>query len=334
MGTGLFVFAVMAGEIFKLGWFPIMIFGATSNMNDDIPFYRNLFSFLQTSESLDDAKVRLAITNQVFLEKHFRSNPKHKLTGPDSLELRYRQEKFAEKDPRDVQFGDMHGFHNDSKAKSCGDCITLMKTELCKWETFHKWRKCECVEDAEDGFFVLCLLPYDGLSALFTVLFPIVAMIITPYDDWTLLQRSLSIIYVCTLFIVISLMFYVHKFFRMSSSIFAPVPKKRVRYPVIHEVIATWKDFASTSIRDDIVKQYFGAIAPIILEYAGKNKHRVFDTNWVPPAPSKWKDEAKIDGCYLDWRDPPSATKTFETTDGATKKLYENTDEGDVAGGI
>jgi len=298
MASGLFIFSVMAGEIFKLGWFPIMIIGATQNLNDDIPFYRNLFSFLQTSESNKDIKVRLAITNQVFLEKYFEENPENNLRGPDMLELRHRQKKFVAKDPRDVNFTDMHGFNNDN-SHDCRDCISMMGKEMCKRDNLEKWSKCECFEHGEDCYFVFCLLPYDVLSALFTVLFPIVAMIITPYDDWTMLQRWLSLIYVGTLFVVISLMFYVYRFFRLSSSIFAPVPARRKRYPVIHQIIAKWKDFASTSIRDIIVRRYFGEIAPIILEFAGQDQHRVYDISWIPPV--NWEKAGNIDGSYHDW---------------------------------
>jgi len=67
---------------------------------------------------------------------------------------------------------------------------------------------------------------------------------------------------------------------------------------VVDDIIARWKDYIATRIRDDMVHNYFQDLAPIILEYAGS--HRCHDTNWIPPL--DWKNAGQINGVYLDWK--------------------------------
>jgi len=295
MATGLFFFSIMAGEIFKLGFFPLMIFGAGQEHRMAVPFYRYLFSFLQTSRNTKDCKLRLALTNQLFLQKHFTILPKQEISDPDLLILRHRQEQFVERDPSTIKFSEMHGFNNDTDGITCTECLRMVFVEGFQ-KNFWRWIKCECFEKVEQCYFVTILAPYDVLSALGSTLFPIIAMIITPYEKWTLLQESLSFIYVFTLLIVVALSVYVYKFFRLSSSIFAPAHQKTM--PVVDDIIARWKDYIATRIRDDMVHNYFQDLAPIILEYAGS--HRCHDTNWIPPL--DWKNAGQINGVYLDWK--------------------------------
>jgi len=295
MGAGLFIFSIMAGEIFKLGFFPLMIFGAGQEHRQAVPFYRYLFSFLQTSRNTKDCKLRLALTNQMFLERHFQNVPKAEISDPEMLILRHRQEVFCKRDPSTIKFSEMHGFNNETDGITCADCLRMVFVEGFQ-KNFYRWIRCECFENVEQCYFVTVLAPYDILSALFTIFLPIAFMISTPYKKWTMLQESLSFIYVFTLLIVVALSVYVYKFFRLSSSIFAPALHKTM--PVVDDIIARWKDYIATKIRDDLVENYFQDLAPIVLSYAGK--HRMNDTNWIPSI--NWKSAGQIDGVYLDWK--------------------------------
>merc|ERR550534_3478526 len=231
----------------------------------------------------------------MFLERHFKEVPTTDITDPDGLILRHRQEQFCKRDPSTIKFSEMHGFNNETDGITCGELFRMVFVDGFQ-KNFWRWMKCECFDTVEQCFFVTVLAPYDILSALFTIFFPIIAMCTTPYEKWTLLQESLSFIYVFTLIIVIALSVYVYKFFRLSSSIFAPALSRTM--PVVDDIIARWKDYIATRIRDDMVTTYFRDLAPIILEYAGP--HRVHDTNWVPPM--DWKNAGNISGVYLNWK--------------------------------
>jgi len=262
-----------------------------------------LFSFLQTSRNTKDCKLRLALANQLFLQRHFDNNPKRYLQDPDALELRHKQEVFVRQDPTTISYTEMHGFNNTSGAMSCGECLRMCFIDGLK-ENFWRWIYCECFEYAEECYFFTVGVPYDILSALFTIFFPIIAMCMTPREDWTALQEALTFIYISTLFIVVTLSVYVYKFFRLSESVFAPPPTRTK--PVVEECIAYWKDFVSTRIRDEVIHNYFGDIAPIIIEMTGH--HRVYDTEWIPPL--DWDTAGQIEGDYMDWAFRPPLQKT------------------------
>lgn len=300
MGTGLYIFSIMAGEIFKLGFFPMMVFGNSSQHRSYAHFWRYMLSFLQTARDSADSKLRLALTNKYLLQQYFKLNPKQQLTSMDAMEVRARQEKFCRKDVRTVTFTEMHGFNNgNDDPLTCADVYDMCCVEGCQ-KNWYRWITCECLQDvrAEECFVVTMLVPYDVLSAIFTIFFPIIAMCLTPRKDWTVLQEALTFIYSAVLFIVIILSMYVYKYFRMTSSIFAPV--SRYSTDVVDNIIAYWKDFIGTNVRDQIIENYFMDIAPTILEFAGE--HRVYDIEWVPPV--SWQTAGEIDGTYVDWTDP------------------------------
>lgn len=305
MGTGLFIFAVLAAEIFKLGFFPLMINGITHEHMRYVSFYRYLFNFLQSAESTKDQKLRLALANKNLLESHFERVPIQDVSGTENLERRVREKRFTDQDPMSVHFSQMYGFNSGDDGMSCRQCLSMCWTSCTEDQCARIRQGCDCFEDLVECYAFTIFGPYDVLSALFTVFFPIIAFCLTDYNDVTDLQAALTYIYSGTLFIVLCFGVYVYKFFRLSSSIFAPTPHRNA--PVVDGIISYWKDFISTRIRNDIIKGFLPDIAPVILEFAGPT-HRVHDIEWVPG--KNWLRTGREDiGMYTDWKYATSPRK-------------------------
>lgn len=271
-------------------------------------------------------KLRLALTNQHFLHEQHRRTAKSSLSGnAEAIALRHRQELFLDKDPTEISFSQMHGFNNGhDDGMTCYDCCKIVCIEGV-WENAHMLRTCECFNDAVECYAFTLLAPYDILSALITVFLPIIAFCTTPYEKTTSLQVVLTTIYFVSFLIVIILSIYVYKYFRMNGSVFAPISSYKAE--AVDKIIATWKDFLSTRIRNDIINQYFQELGPTVIEFCG-DRHRVYDPLWVPDI--SWKSY-QVTRRYTDWKYTigPIEVGPIEVKQLAFmgKKIYAETEE-------
>eukprot|EP00494_Astrolonche_serrata_P027941 UN28206 len=126
-----------------------------------------------------DTKLRLALTNKYLLKRHIDSYPTCTLTDPDALERRHREEKFIRQDPTTVSYTQMHSFNSGNEGMNCKECLTTCCLENCE-RNCKRCVTCVCFDDAIQAYFLTILGPYDVLSALFTVWFPIICIAITP----------------------------------------------------------------------------------------------------------------------------------------------------------